>query len=233
MSDKIIPSVETLTGGTANRFLIAGGAGTVVGQETAAQVKTRLDLTGTNSGDQTLSSLLGLPVPSVPVGTQRFSGLGINVQGSSGTLTANRLYAMRVAFPAGVNRIGISQLSNGAAGTVHRVLVYTDSSGEPGTLLADSGTLAADSGSLVVKEAAVSFTYDVGRIYWLCGVTNSAGNIARTNGVPVWYASANGGGSLPRRTASYDPTTTPPATFGAASWEFASAVWPVLTWGCV
>lgn len=55
MGDTIIPSVETLTGGTADRFLIAAGAG-IVGQETAAQVKTRLNLTGTNSGDQDLSS---------------------------------------------------------------------------------------------------------------------------------------------------------------------------------
>lgn len=42
MGDQIIPSIETLTGGTADRFLIAAGAGDVVGQETAAQVKTRL-----------------------------------------------------------------------------------------------------------------------------------------------------------------------------------------------
>lgn len=55
MSDQIISSVETLTGGTADRFLIASGA-SVVGQETAAQVKTRLNLSGTNSGDQDLSS---------------------------------------------------------------------------------------------------------------------------------------------------------------------------------
>ena len=55
MADQIIPSVETLTGGTADRFLIASGA-SVVGQETAAQVKTRLNLSGTNSGDQDLSS---------------------------------------------------------------------------------------------------------------------------------------------------------------------------------
>lgn len=52
---KVIPQVETLTGGTADRFLIAAGAGSVVGQETASQVKTRLDLSGTNSGDQDLS----------------------------------------------------------------------------------------------------------------------------------------------------------------------------------
>jgi len=56
MSDQIIPSIETLTGGTADRFLLAAGVGAVVGQETAAQVKTRLNLTGTNSGDQDLSS---------------------------------------------------------------------------------------------------------------------------------------------------------------------------------
>lgn len=56
MGDQIIPSVETLTGGTADRFLVAAGAGAVVGQETAAQVKTRLNLSGTNTGDQDLSS---------------------------------------------------------------------------------------------------------------------------------------------------------------------------------
>lgn len=51
-----IPSVETLTGGTANRFLLAGGAGVPAVQETAAQVKSRLDLSGTNTGDQDLSA---------------------------------------------------------------------------------------------------------------------------------------------------------------------------------
>ena len=51
---KVIPSVETLTGGTADRFLIAAGTGVIVSQETATQVKTRLDLSGTNSGDQDL-----------------------------------------------------------------------------------------------------------------------------------------------------------------------------------
>lgn len=56
MGDQVIPSVETLTGGTADRFLLAAGAGAVVGQETAAQVKTRLNLSGTNTGDQDLSS---------------------------------------------------------------------------------------------------------------------------------------------------------------------------------
>ena len=56
MGDQVIPSVETLTGGTADRFLLAAGAAAVVGQETAAQVKTRLNLSGTNTGDQDLSS---------------------------------------------------------------------------------------------------------------------------------------------------------------------------------
>jgi hypothetical protein len=38
----LISAVEDLIGGTADRFLIAAGAGTAVSQETAAQVKTRL-----------------------------------------------------------------------------------------------------------------------------------------------------------------------------------------------
>lgn len=53
---KVIPSVETLTGGTADRFLLAGGAGVPAVMETASQVKTRLNLSGTNTGDQDLSS---------------------------------------------------------------------------------------------------------------------------------------------------------------------------------
>lgn len=40
--DQTIYSVETLTGGTADRFLLSAGAGQPVGQETAAQVKSRL-----------------------------------------------------------------------------------------------------------------------------------------------------------------------------------------------
>lgn len=42
MGDQVIPSVETLTGGTADRFLVAAGAGAVVAQKTAAEVKTLL-----------------------------------------------------------------------------------------------------------------------------------------------------------------------------------------------
>jgi len=40
--DQIIPSVETLTGGTADRFHLSGGPGVPIVEETAAQVKTRL-----------------------------------------------------------------------------------------------------------------------------------------------------------------------------------------------
>lgn len=54
--DQLIISVETLTGGTADRFLLSAGPGQPVAGETAAQVKTRLDLTGINSGDQDLSA---------------------------------------------------------------------------------------------------------------------------------------------------------------------------------
>lgn len=42
MPDQVIPSVETLTGGTADRFLVAAGAGAVVAQKTAAEAKTLL-----------------------------------------------------------------------------------------------------------------------------------------------------------------------------------------------
>lgn len=42
MGDTVIPSVETLTGGTADRFLVAAGAGAVVAQKTAAEAKTLL-----------------------------------------------------------------------------------------------------------------------------------------------------------------------------------------------
>jgi hypothetical protein len=154
--------------------------------------------------------------------------------GSAGVLTASRLFAVPVILPANVNRIGIFQASNGSAGTIHRVLVYTDSNGLPGTLVSggDSGALAADSGSSVLKEAAVTMNNAAGP-YWLCGVTNSGGQIWRYNAAPTIQVDFQAGGRLPFRTASYDPTTTPPATFGAFSMLFASAAFPIVLWGKV
>ena len=46
---KVIPSVETLTGGTADRFLLAGGAGVPAVMENAAQVKTRLSISNVDN----------------------------------------------------------------------------------------------------------------------------------------------------------------------------------------
>lgn len=43
VGDQVIQSVETLTGGTAGRFLVAAGVGAVVAQKTAAEAKTLLD----------------------------------------------------------------------------------------------------------------------------------------------------------------------------------------------
>ena len=46
---KVIPSVETLTGGTADRFLLAGGPGVPIVEETASQVKTRLSISNVDN----------------------------------------------------------------------------------------------------------------------------------------------------------------------------------------
>lgn len=72
VSDQIIPSIETLTGGTADRFLIAAGGGAIVGQETAAQVKTRLSLgTMATKSTYTIQMALSGYDTSVSSGTKK------------------------------------------------------------------------------------------------------------------------------------------------------------------
>jgi hypothetical protein len=173
----------------------------------------------------------GLSVHGAAAG-QRYSGWGINPQGSAGTITTQRLFAIPVVLPANVNRLGIFQATSGSGGTIHRVLLYTDSNGLPGSLVSggDTGTLDASSGGGVIKEAAVTINNSAGP-YWLCGVTNSGGQFWRIGGPPTFQVHCDGGGRLPYRTASYDPTTTPPATFGACSMLFASAAFPILVYG--
>ncbi len=57
MSDQILASaIETLIGGTADTFIVCAGEGLPVARKTVAEVKTLLSLSGTNTGDQDLSS---------------------------------------------------------------------------------------------------------------------------------------------------------------------------------
>lgn len=74
---KVIPSVETLTGGTADRFLLAGGAGVPAVMETAAQVKTRLSL---NNVDNTSDA-------NKPVSTAQQTALDLKANLVSPALT--------------------------------------------------------------------------------------------------------------------------------------------------
>lgn len=64
------------------------------------------------------------------------------------------------------DRIGIDVTSAGTAATsVHRVGIWQDSDGAPGTLLLDAGTTATDSTGL--KEITISQALAANTLYWL------------------------------------------------------------------
>jgi hypothetical protein len=71
------------------------------------------------------------------------------------------------------DRIGIEVTGAGTAATsVHRLGIWADSSGVPGTLLVDAGTVATDATGL--KEATISQALAANTLYWLGVVQQGA-----------------------------------------------------------
>lgn len=97
MSDQILASaIETLIGGTADTFVVCAGAGLPVGRKTVAEVKTLLNLSGTNTGDQDLSSYLTIVSAAAtyqPIGSYASQSITISAGTGltgGGSLAANR-----------------------------------------------------------------------------------------------------------------------------------------------
>ena len=80
---------------------------------------------------------------------------------------------MMLAVGRTADRIGIEVTSAGtAAVSVHRLGIWADSGGVPGTLLVDAGTVATDSTGL--KEVTISQALAANTLYWLGAVQQGA-----------------------------------------------------------
>ncbi len=86
---------------------------------------------------------------------------------TTGTKTAATMYAYPLWLPGGatIDRIGLEVTIGGAAGSVHRLGVYNDAGGYPGTRLVDGGTVnSTGTGNL---EVTVSAAVPNSGWYWL------------------------------------------------------------------
>lgn len=181
--DQIIPSIETLTGGTADRFLIAAGAGAIVGQESAAQVKTRLGLSGTNTGDQDLSSYattaavaagyqpLDSDLTAIAALTTTSFGRGLlaladaaalRSSAAVGTMSTKSTYTIQVAL-SGYDQAVSTGTKKGVcrvpiAGTITGFAVICDPANEPAAaaIQVDLNTVNLSTGSLTSVLASVA-----------------------------------------------------------------------------
>jgi hypothetical protein len=62
------------------------------------------------------------------------------------------------------DRLGIEVTSAGSAGSVHRLGIWADNNGVPGTLLLDAGVVATD--TIGIKEITISQALSANTLYW-------------------------------------------------------------------
>ena len=121
------------------------------------------------------------------------------------TLSVNPIW-----LPAGItlDRIGLELTTAGAATAVYRMGLYTDSGGQPSTLVAEYGTI-----DCTVTPAALTLTISQAisssAWYWMGGATQGATCTVRASN------SAQGVPFLVGTVAT--PTTTPYIAFGSSS----------------
>jgi hypothetical protein len=104
------------------------------------------------------------------------------------------------------DRIGIEVTTAGTAATsVHRIGVWADNNGLPGTLLLDAGTVATDSTG--IKEVTISLALASRTIYWL-GVAQQ--------GAPASLATLRSSGTTSMTMESSITTTSPCGPFSVS-----------------
>lgn len=101
-------------------------------------------------------------------------------QTTSGAVTSGRLYAIPFFVPRTItlDRIAINVTTLVASGKA-RVGIYTDSNGEPGSLVAGTDVAELDTSATGVKASTVSVTLTAGSLYWLAVLFNNATNVVR------------------------------------------------------
>lgn len=114
---KIIPSIETLTGGTADTFIVCAGVGQIVTQKTAAEVRTLLSVI-TSSAIAAAYQPLGSYAASVHTHTiSDVTGLQTAIDGKQDTLvSATNIKTINSTSLLGSGDIAVSASPAGSSG---------------------------------------------------------------------------------------------------------------------
>jgi len=150
----------------------------------------------------------------------RYKSDFLNYNGSSGTVVTGRLFAVPIIIPhpCTIATLSLDQVTNGSAGTVHRLGLYGNGGGGvPTTLLVDGGTLAADTGGTAIRSVTINYAITRPQTVWIAVSTNSGGNFNRTATNTVGFGAYNGVIAVQMPARAHDPTTALPSPFGAIS----------------
>jgi hypothetical protein len=179
------PNLDNTTVATDDEFVVWDTSGSQVANLPLSALDVRYPVKANNLSDvnaATARTNLGvLPstmvVPPINRATSNVYCSFPVAQGSQNAFAYNNgsivFVPMMLAVGRTADRIGIEVTIAGTAATsVHRLGIWADSSGVPGTLLVDAGTVATDSTGL--KEATISQALAANTLYWLGAVQQGA-----------------------------------------------------------
>jgi hypothetical protein len=139
------------------------------------------DTSGSQVANLPLSALDARFAPAMHIGTPiwrtgGYASFPIFAASASGAFAANgNLHFTPAMFDRDVtvDRIACEVAGTpGSAGSLHRLGIWSDSDGAPGTLLLDAGTVATDSTGF--KEITISQALSGRTVYWLGAVQQGA-----------------------------------------------------------
>lgn len=131
------------------------------------------------SGDLAISGGGG-GAPATQILTEPRSGIYYSIaQGfSSNITTIGSGQLLLTAFTPGydfqINAIAFAQITSALAGGLIKVVIYSNSNGQPNTKLFESATVAVDTTGMKILTG-LSFTFNANETYWISTVSN--GNV--------------------------------------------------------
>jgi hypothetical protein len=173
------PNLDNTTVATDDEFVVWDTSGSQVANLPLSALDVRYPVKANNLSDvnaATARTNLGvLPATMVvPPINRTDANVYANFPCGQGTTTSVTLQTngnlwftpMMLAVGRTADRIGIEVTGAGTAATsVHRIGIWTDANGVPGTLVLDAGTVATDATGL--KEITISQALAANTLYWL------------------------------------------------------------------
>lgn len=152
--------------------------------------------------------------------------------GAAPTTSTLIAYPIFVPHPCTIATLTFTQNSNGSAGKLHRMGLYSNSGGIPSALLSDGGSVAADTGSSVAKSVTITYAITAPGWYWTAMTTDTSGNIWIPSGSISLYSSIPASTITAKpaycQTAAAAPGSSLPNPFGAGAF-FAIANKPAVS----